>query len=140
MEIISKRPTVLLRECFPPKHLQHFAQHNVILASVILTRVLCSPHPIGGYLEALRQLPPSLPTFDVIAKLLGSPVKFPEVPGDHPKTVGEFIKKFVLGGFITNCIAAIENSAMDESVPVEVGARNTKLVRHTASFVGVSSG
>lgn len=88
----------LLPFIFPPLFLAPITQHNPTLAEVFLLH-LHTAHPDhrGTYIDALASLPPTLPSLDLISKLLREPVSGAEEENDV--SLGEVVRFDVLGRF-----------------------------------------
>lgn len=75
--------------------------------------------PRADVLEVIRQLPPVLPSFDILGRLLRDPTLIASSSNDYdanqingmPKTtVADLIRTEVLGGFVLNAIGWVERS------------------------------
>jgi len=65
------------------------------------------------YLDALRRLPPALPSFDVMGRLLRDQTVIQSISTDMPCTVADIIRAEVLGGFLLNCMNWIEHAEQE---------------------------
>lgn len=65
------------------------------------------------YLDALRRLPPALPSFDVMGRLLRDQTVIQGNSPDISCTVADIIRSEVLGGFLLNCMNWIEHAEQE---------------------------
>ncbi|KAJ6616301.1 hypothetical protein B0H10DRAFT_2037499 [Mycena sp. CBHHK59/15] len=88
-------------------------------------RAEATGYPPSPYLDILAYLPPTLPTFDFLGRLLrdgtplggATPTPTPATNGANdptvPTTVGALVRAEVLGRFVTESVAALDAAAED---------------------------
>ncbi|TDL26929.1 hypothetical protein BD410DRAFT_783028 [Rickenella mellea] len=116
--------------------------NNPTLAHPLIVSLLAvseSPSFTGSrnahaYLEVLKQLPPTLPSFDIIGRLLRD-----ITPAENPATgarttVGELIRSDVLGAFVLNAIGWVEGAEEDEREGLISDDRVSKGVQNLCRF------
>ncbi|KAH9915307.1 uncharacterized protein B0H18DRAFT_886034 [Fomitopsis serialis] len=66
------------------------------------------------YLEALKHLPPILPSFDLIGRLLRDPTTVLDITTGGKTTVADLVRAEVLGWFLHSCITWLDRAEEDE--------------------------
>ena len=82
------------------------------------------------YLDALRRLPPVLPSFDVIGRLVRDPTVIQNASTQTSSTVADIIRSEVLGGFLLNCMNWIERAQQEASEGLVQDDRVAKSIRN----------
>ncbi|KAF7314730.1 hypothetical protein MKEN_00947000 [Mycena kentingensis (nom. inval.)] len=109
--------------------------YNPNIAATLFCALLAGPTVhIHAALTTLVDLPPTLPTFDVLGRLLRdeTPLLSDATPSSY--TVGAFVRAEVLGAFISRSIAALERAEAAERegrVSVDLFAQG---VQHLCRF------
>jgi len=108
-------PPVITSMDLPP-----IVAHNPNVAySLVLALLTAAPlnaHPQGSYvyLDALKQLPPTLPSFDLLARLLQDTTTLTDFATGGKTTVTDVVRLEVLGRFIHEGIKWLENAEREE--------------------------
>ncbi|KLO16523.1 hypothetical protein SCHPADRAFT_926514 [Schizopora paradoxa] len=66
-----------------------------------------------AYLDVLRHLPPTLPSFDILGRLLRDGTPVVETSMEGKTTIADLVRMEVLGAFVLNCIGWVEQSERD---------------------------
>ncbi|KAF9814630.1 hypothetical protein IEO21_04993 [Rhodonia placenta] len=92
--------------------------NNPTLAQPLLAGLLSSAPSTGQhsslYLEVLKHLPPTLASFDLIGRLLRDTTLVPDVTTGGKTTIADLVRIEVLGWFIHDCIAWLEDAERQE--------------------------
>ena len=90
--------------------------HNPAIATPLLVSLLALPSSDASvaYLNVLAQLPPTLPTFDVIGRLLHDTTPSTDSITGGNFTVADVVRMEVLGPFIHQCILWIDRAEREE--------------------------
>lgn len=89
-------------------------------------------HTRIAYLEVLRQLPPTLPSFDILGRLLRDGTLIAETSMEGKTTIADLVRVEVLGAFVHNCIAWVEQSEHDALEGLVSDDRATKAVQNVS--------
>lgn len=86
------------------------------LLVALLVKATSTPVPLGvsPYLEVLRYLPPTLPSFDLIGRLLRDPTVLTDSTTGGRTTVADLVRSEVLGWFIHEAIGWLERAEQEE--------------------------
>ena len=84
------------------------------------------------YLDALRRLPPVLPSFDVIGRLVRDPTVIQNASTQTSSTVADIIRPEVLGGFLLNCMNWTERAEQEASEGLVHDDRVAKSIRNVS--------
>ena len=87
--------------------------HNPTLAHPILTALL-SQNTIDTYLDVLRHLPPTLPTFDLLGRLLRDGTIVTDRTTGGRTTIADLVRNEVLGWFIHQSIQWLDRAEEEE--------------------------
>lgn len=87
-------------------------------------------HSRVAYLEVLRHLPPTLPSFDILGRLLREGTPIAETSMDGNTTIADLVRMEVLGAFVLNCIGWVEQSERDALEGLVSDDRATKAVQN----------
>lgn len=112
---------------------------NPPLALPLITALLAPASFSSGssdpslYLDILRSLPPTLPSFDLIFRLLREPTVVPDLSTGGCTTIADLVRTEVLGWFVHRCIEWCERE--EGEAGRERGVRNlcrfhTSLIKH----------
>jgi hypothetical protein len=90
--------------------------HNPAIATPLVASLLALPPSDASvaYLDVLAQLPPTLPTFDVIGRLLHDTTPSTDSITGGKITVADVVRMEVLGPFIHQCILWIDRAEREE--------------------------
>jgi hypothetical protein len=90
--------------------------HNPVIATPLVVSLLALPPSDASvaYLDVLAQLPPTLPTFDVIGRLLHDTTPSTDSITGGKITVADVVRMEVLGPFIHQCILWIDRAEREE--------------------------
>lgn len=128
-------PPVITSMDLPP-----IVAHNPNVAySLVLALLTAAPlnaHPQGSYvyLDALKQLPPTLPSFDLLARLLQDTTTLTDFATGGKTTVTDVIRLEVLGRFIHEGIKWVENAEREERDGLISDDRFAKGVQNLCRF------
>lgn len=113
---------------------------NPTLAYPLVVALLTHP-PIprttsnpSTYLEILKHLPPTLPSFDLIGRLLRDPTVITDVMTGGQTTIADTIRAEVLGWFIHGCILWLDKAEVEEREGAVSDDRYAKGVQHLCRF------
>lgn len=119
--------------------------HNPPLGHPILVSLLRLPRIsqsnvmiIRGALDVLRHLPPLLPSFDILGRLLQDPLTIPDMTATGTTTIADLVRTEVLGAFIMNVIRWVERAEADEQEGLISDDRVPKAVQ-AVSEISLSS-
>lgn len=87
--------------------------HNPTLAHPILTALLAQPL-IDTYLDVLRHLPPTLPTFDLLGRLLRDPTAVVDRTTGGRTTIADLVRSDVLGWFLHESMLWLDKAQEEE--------------------------
>ncbi|KAI0033045.1 hypothetical protein K488DRAFT_48530 [Vararia minispora EC-137] len=105
--------------------------HNPTLAYPLLVTLIA--HGPGLYFDMLAQLPPTLPTFDVLGRLLRDVTPVHE-PAGGTSTVADVTRAEVLGRFIIGCIGWLDEAEVQEREGFVSDDRFSQGVRNLCRF------
>jgi hypothetical protein len=90
--------------------------HNPTIATPLVVSLLTLPPSDASvaYLDVLAQLPPTLPTFDVVGRLLHDTTPATDSITGRKVTVADVVRLEVLGPFIHQCILWIDRAEREE--------------------------
>lgn len=91
--------------------------HNPTLAHPILVALLSQP-AIDTYLDVLRHLPPTLPTFDLLGHLLRDSTVVTDHTTGGRTTVADLVRSEVLGWFLHQSIQWLDRTEEEERAGV----------------------
>ena len=89
---------------------------NPTLGHPLVLALLSADSEVGQepYLDVLRHLPPTLPSFDLIGRLLRDTTSVADVATGGRTTVADLVRTEVLGWFIHSCVAWLDQAEQDE--------------------------
>lgn len=89
--------------------------HPLVVSLVSLAMAThASPHGAHAYLDVLKRLPPTLPSFDILGRLLRDPTPAADPITHGRTTVADLVRSEVLGSFILNSIGWVERAQEEE--------------------------
>lgn len=103
--------------------------HNPTLAHPILAALLAQPY-VDTYLDVLRHLPPTLPSFDLLGRLLRDATVVVDRTTGGRTTVADLIRSEVLGWFLHESMQWLDRAEEDERAGLVSDDRFTKGVQH----------
>jgi hypothetical protein len=111
--------------------------HNPTIATPLLVSLLTLPpsDASGAYLDVLAQLPPTLPTFDVLGRLLRDTTPVTDCITGGKVTVADVVRMEVLGPFIHQCILWIDHAEREEREGLISDDRFAKAVQNVTGFI-----
>ena len=86
------------------------------------------------YLEALKHLPPILPSFDLIGRLLRDPTTVPDMTTGGKTTIADLVRTEVLGWFLHDCITWLDRAEDLERAGETSDDRFAKGVQNVCGF------
>jgi len=106
------------------------------LTVALLSQPLISPNVSGPstYLEILKHLPPTLPSFDLIGRLLREPTVIIDTTTGGQTTIADTIRAEVLGWFIHGCITWLDEADEEEKAGIVSDDRYAKGVQNLCRF------
>jgi hypothetical protein len=124
-------PPVLISIDLPP-----IIAHNPAIATPLVVSLLALPPSdlSVAYLDVLAQLPPTLPTFDVIGRLLHDTTPSMDSITGGKVTVADVVRMEVLGPFIHQCIMWIDRAELEEREGLISDDRFAKGVQNLCRF------
>ncbi|KAG6332613.1 hypothetical protein ID866_6476 [Astraeus odoratus] len=108
-------PPMITSMDLPPivAHNPNIAYH-LVLALLISAPLNSQPQGSYVYLDALKQLPPTLPSFDLLVRLFQDTTSLTDVATGGRTTVADVVRLEVLGRFIHESIRWLEKAEQDE--------------------------
>ncbi|KAH9990886.1 hypothetical protein BJV77DRAFT_946930 [Russula vinacea] len=124
-------PSILISIDLPP-----IIAHNPAIATPLVVSLLALPPSDSSvaYLHVLAQLPPTLPTFDVIGRLLHDTTPSRDSITGGKVTVADVVRMEVLGPFIHQCIMWIDRAELEEREGLISDDRFAKGVQNLCRF------
>ncbi|KIP01847.1 hypothetical protein PHLGIDRAFT_96635 [Phlebiopsis gigantea 11061_1 CR5-6] len=107
--------------------------HNPTLAHPILTALLAQPL-IDTYLDVLRHVPPTLPTFDLLGRLLRDTTAVIDRTTGGRTTIADLIRSEVLGWFLHESMLWLDKAQEEEQAGVISDDRFAKGVQNLCRF------
>lgn len=111
--------------------------HNPTLAHPVLASLLAQP-VIDTFLDVLRHLPPTLPTFDVLGRLLRDSTALIDHTTGGRTTVADVVRSEVLGWFLHESILWLDRAEDDERAGAIADDRFAKGVQNVSFAFRVS--
>ncbi|OBZ74622.1 hypothetical protein A0H81_05284 [Grifola frondosa] len=110
--------------------------NNPTLAHPLLTALLSSIGEQGPftYLDVLKRLPPTLPSFDLLGRLLRDPTMIPDVTTGGRTTIADLVRIEVLGWFTHEAIRWLDKAEQDERDGLISDDRFAKGVQNLCRF------
>ncbi|OCH88496.1 hypothetical protein OBBRIDRAFT_820155 [Obba rivulosa] len=113
--------------------------NNPTLAHPLLVALLTQSAWSGGqgpvpYLEVLKRLPPTLPSFDVLGRLLRDPTTLTDVTTGGRTTVADLVRMEILGWFVHESIRWLEKAEEEEREGVISDDRFAQGVQNLCRF------
>ena len=89
---------------------------NPALGHPLMTALLASASETGTepYLDVLKFLPPILPSFDLIGRLLRDSTGVADFTTGGRTTIADLIRSEVLGWFLHECVSWLDRAEQDE--------------------------
>lgn len=108
--------------------------YSLVLALLTAAPLNAHPHGSSVYLDALKQLPPTLPSFDLLARLLQDTTTLTDFATGGKTTVTDVVRLEVLGRFIHEGIRWLENAEREERDGLISDDRFAKGVQNLCRF------
>jgi len=112
--------------------------NNPTLAQPLLAALLSSTTAAGQnpdtYLEVLKRLPPSLPSFDLLGRLLRDATTVIDITTGGKTTIADLVRTEVLGWFIHECISWLDRAEAQERAGEISDDRFAKGVQNLCRF------
>ncbi|KAJ7639901.1 hypothetical protein B0H17DRAFT_1216761 [Mycena rosella] len=116
-------PALAASQLVTPPDLAPLAAHNPALAHPLFAALLAGPAPASArYIAALASLPPTLPTFDVLGRLLRDPA------------VAALVRTAVIGRFISASIDWLDRAEREEREGLVSDDRFAQGLQHLCRF------
>jgi len=124
-------PSVIISVDLPP-----IIAHNPTIATPLIVSLITLPpsDASAAYLDILTQLPPTLPTFDVIGRLLHDTTPATDSVTGGKVTVADVMRMEILGPFLHQCILWIERAEREEREGLISDDRFAKGVQNLCRF------
>lgn len=127
-------PTMITSVDLPP-----IVSYNPNLAyQLVATLLMALPNnlaqDISVYLDALTLLPPTLPSFDLLGRLLRNTSAIPDYSTGGKTTIADIVRSEVLGRFIHESIKWLDNAERDEHEGLVSDDRFAKGVQNLCRF------
>ncbi|TBU29758.1 hypothetical protein BD309DRAFT_961631 [Dichomitus squalens] len=89
---------------------------NPALGHPLVAALLCSANDTGPepFLDVIKRLPPILPSFDLIGRLLRDSTGVADVTTGGRTTIADLVRTEVLGWFVHECVAWLDRAEQDE--------------------------
>ncbi|KAH8101266.1 hypothetical protein BXZ70DRAFT_119479 [Cristinia sonorae] len=116
--IISKNPTLA----------------HPVIAALVTANWDRDPDSVLQYLDILKHIPPTLPSFDVLGRLLRDPTRIRDSVTAEVTTIADLVRVEVLGWFIHESISWLENAEEEEKAGNISDDRFAKGVQHLCRF------
>lgn len=107
--------------------------HNPTLAHPILTALLSQP-VIDTYISVLRHLPPTLPTFDLLGRLLRDPTVIIDRTTRGRTTIADLVRNEVLGWFLHESMMWLDRAEEEEQAGTISDDRFAKGVQNVCTL------
>ncbi|KAI0632790.1 hypothetical protein C8Q77DRAFT_1119739 [Trametes polyzona] len=90
--------------------------NNASLAHPLVSAILAAEPEQGPdtYLDVLRHLPPTLPSFDLMGRLLRDTTMVTDIVTGGRTTIADLVRTEVLGWFIHECVSWLDRAEQDE--------------------------
>ncbi|KAI0651362.1 hypothetical protein C8Q79DRAFT_897753 [Trametes meyenii] len=90
--------------------------NNSTIAHPLLNALLVADSELGPetYLDVLRHLPPTLPSFDLMGRLLRDATPMTDMHTGGRTTIADVVRTEVLGWFIQECVSWLDRAEQDE--------------------------
>jgi hypothetical protein len=127
-------PTMITSVDLPP-----IVSYNPNLAYQLVVALLMTlpnnlAQDISVYLDALTSLPPTLPSFDLLGRLLRDTSAIPDYSTGGKTTIADIVRSEVLGRFIHESIKWLDNAERDEHEGLVSDDRFAKGVQNLCRF------
>lgn len=128
-------PPVITSMDLPPivAHNPNIA-YQLVLALLTSNPLNAQPQGPSAYIDALKQLPPTLPSFDLLVRLLQDTTTLTDSATGGKTTVADVVHLEVLGRFIHECIKWLENAERGEREGLISDDRFAKGVQNLCRF------
>lgn len=101
-----------------------------VIASLIMSNWDRDPVSVLQYLDILKHIPPTLPSFDVLGRLLRDPSRIRDLSTAGMTTIADMVRIEVLGWFIHESISWLNNAEEEERAGAISDDRFAKGVQH----------
>lgn len=108
--------------------------YQLVLALLTSNALNAQPQGPSAYIDALKRLPPTLPSFDLLVQLLRDTTTLTDFATGGKTTVVDVIHLEVLGSFIHECIKWLENAEREEREGLISDDRFAKGVQNLCRF------
>ena len=105
------------------------------LLAALLSSCAANHQDPAVYLEALKHLPPILPSFDLMGKLLRDPTTVPDMTTGGKTTIADLVRTDVLGWFLHGCITWLDRAEELERAGETSDDRFAKGVQNVGDFM-----
>lgn len=106
--------------------------YHLLIALLTLPPARLSTHSISIYLDVLRHLPPTLPSFDILGRLIRDPAVVTDFTTGGTTTVADLVREEVLGRFVHECTKWLDNAEREEQEGLISDDRFAKGVQHAS--------
>lgn len=101
-----------------------------VIAALITSNWDRDPVSVLQYLDVLKHIPPTLPSYDVLGRLLRDPTRIRDGSTSGMTTIADLVRVEVLGWFIHESISWLDNAEEEEKAGVISDDRFAKGVQH----------
>jgi len=105
-----------------------------VIAALITSNWDRDPISVLQYLEILKHIPPTLPSYDVLGRLLRDPTRIRDISTSGVTTIADLVRIEVLGWFIHESISWLDNAEEEEKAGTTSDDRFAKGVQHLCRF------
>lgn len=108
---------------------------------LVIALLSADPDPdvsLEPFLDVLKYLPPSLPSFDLIGRLLRDSTAIVDVATGGRTTIADLVRTEVLGWFIHSCVAWLDRAEQDEregNISDDRFVKGVQNVRNSSPFL-----
>lgn len=115
--------------------------NNPLIAHPLVSALLAADSEEGPdtHLDVLRRLPPALPSFDLMGRLLRDATAITDGATGGRTTIADLVRTEVLGWFIHECVAWLDRAEQDERAGNVSDDRFAKGVQSVRALLRASS-
>ncbi|TFY58381.1 hypothetical protein EVJ58_g6456 [Rhodofomes roseus] len=136
--LLPALPQLTSRPVITPMDLPSLISYNPSIAhplfAALLSSCAASNRDPTLYLEVLRYLPPILPSFDIMGRLLRDPTTVLDIATGGKTTIADLVRTEVLGWFLHECINWLDRAEEDERAGEVSDDRFAKGVQNLCRF------
>ena len=109
-------PKLTAPPCITSADLPGILATDPVLGHPLVVALLGGDLEVGPepYLDVLRHLPPTLPSFDVVGRLLRDATAVTDPTTGGRTTVADLVRTEVLGWFVHSCVGWLDRAEQDE--------------------------